>query len=412
MVILCFLDLITKMKCISIVKGRYLLAVSGGPDSMALLDMARRNKVYIEVAHVNYHKRDSAINDEKLVRRYCRKYSIKFHLLNVYPKQVNGNFQAYARKIRYEYFNKLCKKYKLDKVLLGHHLDDHLETYLMQMDKNIGVSHYGLNTENLIYGVKIYRPLLKYEKKSLIRYCNLNNVEYGIDESNLSDDYTRNRIRHHKVEKMSLKEKRELEKTIKDKNKEKYRQEKYIEEYFKKDVYEVDKFLNLKYLTLYLRKLFPNKSDKYYLEMIKQLKTSKQCIFNNEKYYLVKEYGLIKIFEVPDDYLYTFNKISDLKAKKYKYFKLSKKGSSKQAVSISDKDFPITIRNYKPNDHIKMKYGTKKINRFFIDNKIGLYDRLTWPIMLDCKGSAILVPEIGCDVNHYSIKPDIFMIKL
>ena len=58
-------------------KQKYSVACSGGPDSMALLDMARKQALYVEVAHVNYHKRDTAKRDEKIVRAYCRKYKIK-----------------------------------------------------------------------------------------------------------------------------------------------------------------------------------------------------------------------------------------------------------------------------------------------------------------------------------------------
>ena len=392
--------------------GRYLLAVSGGPDSMALLDIAKNNKLYIEVAHINYHKRDSAKNDELLVKRYCKNNKIKFHLLNVYPKDVKGNFQSYARNVRYEYFNKLCKKHKLDGVLVAHHLDDHLETYLMQMDKNIGVTYYGLSKCSLIKGVLVYRPLLKYEKNDLVKYCETNNIEYGIDESNLLDIYTRNKIRHQVIEKMSIKDKRQLAKTIDLKNKEKAKQDKYVERYLKKNTYLVDEFLNLKYLNTYLRKLYPNKSDKHFEEMIKQIKNSKQYVYIENDICLVKEYGMINMFKVPSDYKYTFKSIDELNNKTYKYFKIRKKGTSIEAVTLTKKDFPITIRNYKQNDHIKMKYGTKGINRFFIDNKINLFDRMIWPIMFNSKGSAILVPKLGCDVNHYSKKPNVFMIKL
>ena len=59
-----------------------------------------------------------------------------------------------------------------------------------------------------------------------------------------------------------------------------------------------------------------------------------------------------------------------------------------------------------------MTYGTKKLNRFFIDNKIRLKDRLLWPVMVNKNASAILVPEIGCDIKHYSEKHNVFMIKL
>ncbi len=62
--------------------SRYLVAVSGGPDSMALLDMCRRMSFYIEAAHVNYHKRSTAERDEKIVRDYCDKYNIVFHKLD------------------------------------------------------------------------------------------------------------------------------------------------------------------------------------------------------------------------------------------------------------------------------------------------------------------------------------------
>ncbi|MBQ1775583.1 MAG: tRNA(Ile)-lysidine synthetase, partial [Erysipelotrichaceae bacterium] len=58
---------------------RYLIAVSGGPDSMALFDMVRRSNAHIEAAHMNYHKRDTALRDEKIVRAYCERYDIPFH---------------------------------------------------------------------------------------------------------------------------------------------------------------------------------------------------------------------------------------------------------------------------------------------------------------------------------------------
>ena len=397
---------------IDIPLGRYLIAVSGGPDSMALLDIVRKKNYYIEVAHVNYHKRDSAKNDESLLRKYCRKYSIKFHLLNVYPNDIKGNFQAYARNKRYSFFNKLCIKNKLDAVLIGHHLDDHIETYLMQIKKNIGVSYYGLNKNNIVNNTKVIRPLLKYEKNDLIEYCNKNNIEYGIDESNYSDIYTRNKIRHSSVEKMSYQDKIKLVKEINLKNKHKQLETNIVNKYMNNNSYTLNKFLKLKYLNAYLRRLIPNKSERYYDEMIKQIKTSKQCVFIYDDLYLVKEYERVNIFKKPEDYEYVFNSIDDMKSKTYKYFKLRSKGNSFEGVTISKNDFPITIRNYKEKDSIKMTYGTKKINRFFIDNKINLKDRLSWPVMLNKTGSAILVPEIGCDIKHYSKKHNMFMIKL
>ena len=79
---------------------------------MALLDMARKSNCHIEVAHVNYHKRDSAKNDELLVRRYCRQYGVAFHKLDVYPEEVKGNFQAYASTASNLYFLHSLLKYE------------------------------------------------------------------------------------------------------------------------------------------------------------------------------------------------------------------------------------------------------------------------------------------------------------
>lgn len=400
------------MASIKLENKRYLIAVSGGPDSMALLDMARKSSCHIEVAHVNYHKRDSAKNDELLVRRYCRQYGIAFHKLDVYPEEVKGNFQAYARDARYSYFNKLCKKYKLDAVLVGHHKDDLIETYLMQKKKNIGVDHYGLAKENTVKNVKIIRPLLKYDKKDLIEYCEKNNIEYGIDESNLSDDYARNLIRHSKVEKMSKKEKDEIIKEINDINKQKQKEYNAISKYLDKEEFTVEQFLDIPYLHTYLRCFFKNKTERFLNEMIRQIKESKHCVFKSEYRYIVKEYGFIHIFDIPKEYSYTFESIKDMKSRKYEYFKLANKGSSLQGVTLSDRDFPVTIRNNHSSDEIKMRYGTKKLNRYFIDNKTPLKDRLTWPVLINKRKSAILVPGIGCDINHYSDKHNMFMIKL
>ena len=101
---------------------RYLVAVSGGPDSMALFDMVRSSGAYLEAAHVNYHKRDSADRDEKIVSSYCEKYHIPFHLLDYEDDTQRGNFQAAARKARYEFFAKICEEENLDEVLVAHQI--------------------------------------------------------------------------------------------------------------------------------------------------------------------------------------------------------------------------------------------------------------------------------------------------
>ena len=380
---------------------------------MALLHMANKRFKYIEVAHVNYHKRKSALRDEKIVRRYCKENGIKLHVLNVDPNKVKGNFQAYAREKRYMFFSKLCKKYNLDCVLIAHHKDDLIETYLMQMEKNMGVSHYGLASEITLYDTKILRPLLSFTKDELTDYCNLNSIEYGIDESNLTNHYKRNQIRHNKIEHMSDKDKDKIIKEINNKNKQLTSIEnKALSFIGKKNKFTVNEFISYKYIKNVLRILFGDESDNFYEEMLRQLKTCDKYLYIGDLYCISKEYSYIYIFLKPLDYSFTFNNMKQINSKDYLYFRISKKGTSKDAVTITSNDFPLTIRNVRKNDSIAMRYGTKKINRFFIDNKVLVKDRLSWPIVINKKGIAILVPGIGCNVGHYSLKPNLYVIKL
>lgn len=380
---------------------------------MALLDMARKEKIYIEVAHVNYHKRDTALRDQKIVKRYCDKYSIIFHLLNVKPNDVKGNFQSYARNARYKFFKEICNKRKLNAVLVAHHKDDHLETYLMQKQKKIGVSHYGLASNAYVCGNNVIRPLLSYSKNDLLFYCINNNIQYGIDESNNTDHYTRNKIRHSLIDKMSDDKKNKLLIEIENKN---IKLENDLLETFSylsdNDTYDVKYFLSIPHITLYLRMLFGSYSDSFYSEMLRQIKTAKTYKYHKGIYYICKEYNTVSIFIYDGEYEYKYKNYNELVNDKNSIFKIKKKGKVIEGVNINKNDFPIYIRSYKPGDQILLRFGTKKINRFFIDNKIAYKDRLNWPIMVNKNNTAIFVPKIGCDISHYSAKPNIYMVKL
>lgn len=389
--------------------GNYLIAVSGGPDSMALLDMMYKKGMNIFCAHVNYHKRDTAIRDEKIVKKYCQSHNIKLYKLDV--KEYKGNFQDYARVVRYKFFAEIVKKHKLDGLLVAHHLDDFLETYLMQIERGSIPNYYGLNCEVTLQDIKVYRPLLKYTKSDLEKYCLTNNIEYGIDESNLTNHYKRNRIRHEVIDKMSLKEKKALKKEIDElnkKNKEKKQEIKsFLKEKTRIDYKDYLKFKDKEALLRYL--MHDDLSTKFLNELIKQIDSTERLEIRINNQYLVKENNYIEVFDEIEDYEY---KITKLEYKKYNYFKLAKKGSSLEGVTVKKSDFPLTIRNFKKGDFIKMRYGTKKINRFFIDNKIPSIERKKWPIILNKYNEVILVPGIGCSVNSYSIKHNLFVIKL
>ena len=125
----------------NIYKEKVLIACSGGPDSMALLDMVK-DKYDVYVAHINYHKRATADRDERIVKNYCKKNNLPLYVKD-YKDTKGGNFQDKARVFRYEYFSQLVKELKLKRVLVAHHKDDLIETYFLQLNRGGEVSYYG-----------------------------------------------------------------------------------------------------------------------------------------------------------------------------------------------------------------------------------------------------------------------------
>ena len=295
--------------------------------------------------------------------------------------------------------------------MLAHHKDDLIETYLMQKKRNSHVYYYGLKRSVNNFGIKIVRPLLKYTKNDLKDYCDNLGIVYGIDESNLSDDYERNRIRHDVIEKMSLREKNELVREINSINKENNRLNKECVSFInKRNKIPVSEFLlfedKIRLLRIFLGVSISRKQAN---ELIRQMSTTKSFEVLIEDKYLCLEYGYVEVYKKETDYVY---ELSDIKYFKTKYFKLCKSGKRIESFNVSEDDFPLTIRNYKDGDSIKLRYGTKKLNRFFIDNKISYRERKMWPVVVNSAGTAIFVPNIGCDINHYSKNANMYMLKL
>lgn len=181
------------------IKGQYIAAVSGGPDSMALLKKYGPNIVM--VAHVNYNKRPSALRDEEIVKGYCERHNIPFRALSVTDKMYNkysletSNFETIAREIRYNFFSSLTAEAGTNKVLVAHNLDDFVETALMQRQRKSMSLFYGIKPINTHHNLEISRPLINIRKQALIDFCNQYDVPYGIDETNDDDYHERNKIR-------------------------------------------------------------------------------------------------------------------------------------------------------------------------------------------------------------------------
>ena len=161
--------------------GKYLVGVSGGCDSMALLSLCVQQELDVVAALVNYRLRESSELEEQLVREYCSSHDIPMEIL--YPvQQENENFQKWARDVRYEFYRQVYEKHGCKALLLGHHRDDSVENYLMAMQRKSRGMLYGIAEESFHHGMHIIRPLLNYRKKELRKWCDDNGIPYHDDE--------------------------------------------------------------------------------------------------------------------------------------------------------------------------------------------------------------------------------------
>ncbi|ESU24731.1 tilS protein [Flavobacterium enshiense DK69] len=186
-------------KNLSFLKGKkLLLAVSGGVDSMVLVHLLHQLQFDISVAHCNFNLRgDESNGDEGFVKSFCKKSGIGFFVINFETKEYADlhklSIQVSARQLRYNWFNELLEKEGFDFLLTAHHLDDSIETFLINFTRGTGLDGLtGIPQQN----DKIVRPLLIFTREEIENYAKENQIGWREDSSNASDKYLRNKLRH------------------------------------------------------------------------------------------------------------------------------------------------------------------------------------------------------------------------
>ena len=396
-------------------QGKWLIAVSSGPDSMALLQMCIDAGIDCAVAHVNYHHRPEADEEENYIRSFCVERGISIFVHND-PFVYTGNFEAAARELRYRFFVEIVRREGFQGVLIGHHQDDLLETYIMQESKNIVPEYYGLREEMLMHGVLFKRPLLKMTKEELVTYCKEHELRYYIDVTNLSDEYTRNQIRHQIVEPMTSFERSVYLREIKQKNAIMQERRCRVKTYIRQD-----KILLATYRALAqedrvtMLRMFVEKTPHYSLKHLQGIDETimHACdfIIPLGELSLVSDgtYLLKYVSEKP--YCYVFESMEELQDIRKEHFYTENGSLGVFALTLEEADFPIRIRSFQAGDKIQMRFGCKEVHRFFIDRHIPKYQRQTWPVVENAAGEIILVPGLGCNVLHYSTMPNLNVIQ-
>ena len=403
-----------------------LVAVSGGPDSMALLDILYKMNLKLIVCNVNYKTRVESDYEEELVRQYCLKRNILFYskVVDYYSK---GNFEEFARLERYKFFKEIYEKYDCKYLFVAHHLDDSLETYLLQKKRNSIVKHYGLDYQSKVNGMNVIRPLLNVSKKELLEYLTINNIEYSIDISNYDIKYERNKIRNIELKDLNSEEIKEfIHKMNYDNEKNNLFFEQLNNKYqkvVKNDYIDLNEFNQLTnkekrsllylYLENYLGEYLKKISKRRLIDLVSQIENTKGSkVFGiNNEYELIKEYSKLKFNNKKnvEEYSFIINEDTEMEND---IFRVSKNGNYKCEIGAYKEDFPLTIRNYLPGDKIRLKEGNKKISRIFIDKKVPSHIRNIYPVVLNKDGVVIFVPKFYKDLERKSLQSGLFMIQL
>lgn len=189
---------------------KFLLATSGGPDSMCLVDifykLSKRYNFSMALIHFEHGIRGLAsIEDASFVENYAKKNSLPFYIEKVdcpnVSKEQKKSLEMVARELRYNFMADIYTQYEYDYLVTAHHKDDQVESILMHFLRGSGIA--GLLGMDILAKrvinnkeINLFRPLLNYTKKEILDYCEINHIKYRIDETNFDTKYNRNKLRH------------------------------------------------------------------------------------------------------------------------------------------------------------------------------------------------------------------------
>ena len=183
---------------------KIVVAVSGGPDSIAMLkiliDLKKEGKIKAEfyVSHINHMIREEAESDEEYVRKFCKKNGILFFVKRIdvvkMAKESKKGLEETGRKVRYDFFDEVMGKVGANKIAIAHNLNDKIETIFMNIMRGSGIN--GLKGIEPLKNNKYIRPLIECERYEIEKYCEEEKLNPRIDKTNFDNTYTRNNVRN------------------------------------------------------------------------------------------------------------------------------------------------------------------------------------------------------------------------
>ena len=409
----------------SISVSKLIIAVSGGVDSIVLFHLCLKLKLNFFVAHCNFKLREKESDlDEKFVRDLAIKNNIKFYTKSFNTKKLSSNYnksiQMVARELRYSWFEELSKELNVKHILTAHHLDDSLETFLINLSRGSGIDGLlGIPKVN----DTVYRPLLIFKKDEILSYAKENEISWREDSSNRKQDYLRNQIRIEVLPKLkeinpnlldnfskSIDRLQQSKSIIKDK----------IDDFIKnvsftrdeKIYFEINKIKKVTNIDAYLYELLKRYNFTQWDDIrgLLDSQSGKQIISNTHKLLKDREHLiLVKNSEV-ENKTALINKsskevaVSLGKIKLSIAKKISKEDSDVIYLDSAKLDFPLKVRNLLSGDYFYPfgMNGKKKVSKYLKDKKISIYDKDKVLILETSKNKIIWVVGMRLD-DRFSV---------
>ena len=376
---------------------KYLLAVSGGVDSMVMLDVFSELKLDFEVTHCNYHLRgEDSKRDAELVHAVCDEKGITCHIkcfdTNKIIEEKGGSIQEVARELRYTWFGELMPNF--DHLVTAHHLNDNIETFFINLSRGSGLKGLsGIPSRNK----STIRPFLKTSKQDFLAYAEEQDLEWREDESNSSNKYVRNVYRNQILP--AIKETKPKFDSVMTSNLERIRKSKDLLDYFIEEVKStlVEKVGGKTKIAIDKLKKYPSKEIILY-EMLHQFGfnydqaesmlgvVESGKTFLSEKFKAVIYRGELQVEELEEKQFdeITFTNVEDMKASEYfsevetlNNLPELKTGKNTAYIDLADINFPLILTKVTRDSEFKplgMK-NFKKVFDFLHNEKLSTFER-------------------------------------
>ena len=409
----------------SISVSKLIIAVSGGVDSIVLFHLCLKLKLNFFVAHCNFKLREKESDlDEKFVRDLAIKHNIKFYTKSFNTKKLSNNdnksIQMVARELRYSWFEELSKELNVKHILTAHHLDDSLETFLINLSRGSGIDGLlGIPKVN----DTVFRPLLIFKKDEILSYAKENKITWREDSSNKKNEYLRNQIRLEVLPKLkeinpnllenfskSIDRLQQSKSIIKDKMDDFVSDVSFTRD---KNIYfEINKIKQVSNIDAYLYELLKKYNFTQWDDIRDLLdsQSGKQIISKTHKLLKDREHLILAKNSELENKSLLINKSSKevvVSAGKIKVSiakKISKQDLDVIYLDSAKLDFPLRVRNVLSGDYFYPfgMNGKKKVSKYLKDKKTSLFDKDKVLILETSKNKIIWVVGMRLD-DRFSV---------